>query len=128
MHVGAGRELTDALAPVGKDFVAFAPVAAKADRAADMIEADRRLRESARQIDEVAELWMVDPGIEAEAEGRQLREAFTHALVEQQAHRPNGGSPPSGLIGIHGGDVADATEPATARYDHGLQHLFHRRA
>src|SRR6185437_3023791 len=107
-------ELTDALAPVGEDLVPLALVAAEPDRAADMIETDRRLRERARQIDEIDELRMVDPGVEAEAEWRQLGEAFAHVLVEQQAHRPNGGGTPFGLIGVHGGDVADAAEPAAA--------------
>src|SRR5690349_812277 len=68
MHVGTRRQLLDARAPLGEDLVALALVAAEPDRAADMVETDRRLRESARQVDDIAELRMIDPGVEAETE------------------------------------------------------------
>jgi hypothetical protein len=125
MHVGKRRQFLDACAPVGEHLVALALVAAEPDRAADMVEADRGLREGARQLDDIAELRMIDPGIEAEPERRQVREAFAHLAVAQQAHRPDGRGSPRALIRIHRGDVADAAEPAAARHDHRLQHLLH---
>ena len=60
MHIGAGRELADPRAPIGEDLVALARIAAEPDRAADMVEHDRRLGKGARQIDQVAELgWYI---------------------------------------------------------------------
>src|SRR5215469_2308966 len=51
MHIGAGGQLADATSPRGKDLVALTGIRAEADRAADMVEDDRRFGESARQID-----------------------------------------------------------------------------
>jgi len=94
--LGQAAELADTGAPVGEDGVALALVAAETDRAANMVQHDLRRRKGARQVDQVGELRMVHPGIEAQTKWRQLREAFTHAAVEQQALRPDGGWRPTG--------------------------------
>ena len=75
--------LADPPAPLGEYLVALAGIAAEADRAADMVEHDLRLGKGARQIDQLAELGVVHPGVEAEAERRETRESFPHAPVHQ---------------------------------------------
>jgi hypothetical protein len=54
MDVRAGRELADLRAPRGEDLVALAGIGAETDRAADMVEHDRRLGEGARHVDQFA--------------------------------------------------------------------------
>ena len=62
---------------------ALAGITAEPDRAADMVEHDLGLGEGARQIDEFAELGMVHPGIEAEAERGEPGEAIAHPPIHQ---------------------------------------------
>src|SRR5947208_16363772 len=84
MHIGAARELCDAVLPLGEDFVALAGIRPDADRSADMVEDDRRLREGARQIDKLAKLREIHPGVEAETERVELGKALAHFRVEQE--------------------------------------------
>ena len=128
MDIGAGRQLADPRAPFGEDLVALAGVAAEADRAADMVEHDRCLGKGARQIDELAELRVVHPGIEAETKRGQAGEALAHPPVHQQPLWPGDHRPPCRLVGMRGGDEADAAEAAAAGRDHRFQHLLDRRA
>src|SRR5438105_6546374 len=117
MHIRAARELRDAVLPFGEDFVALPGIGADADRPADMVENDRRLREGARQIDKLAELREIHPGVEAETERVELREALAHLRVEQEP----GGAVDRGaarrLVRARRGDVADAAEGAGAGQD-----------
>ena len=83
--LGQRRQLADPRAPLGEDLVALAGVAAEADRAADMVEHDRRLGKGARQIDQLAELRVIHPSIEAEAERREPGETLAHLRVHQAA-------------------------------------------
>ena len=46
------------------------------DGRADMVQDDGRVREGVREFDELAELRVVEPGIEAESESIELREAL----------------------------------------------------
>src|SRR5215469_10081524 len=82
MDVRAGGQLAHLRAPFSENFVAFAGIGAETDRAADMVEHDRCLRKSACQINELAKLGMVHPGIKAEAERRQPGEALAHFRVQ----------------------------------------------
>src|SRR5262249_6195095 len=81
MHIRAARELRDALLPLAEDLVALAGIGADADRPADMVEHDRRLREGAREIDELAQLREIHPRVEAEPERMQFLESLAHLAV-----------------------------------------------
>ncbi len=72
-------------APFCKDIVAPAGVTAEANRAADMVEHDRRLGEGARQVGEFAELGVVHPSVKAETERRQSGKALAHPPIHQHA-------------------------------------------
>src|ERR1700746_948269 len=85
MDIGAARQFADLLAPRGKDLVALASVGAEADRTADMVEPDWCLGKGARQIDQLAELGVVHPGVKAETERGEAREPFAYSPVHQQA-------------------------------------------
>src|SRR5947209_9497484 len=124
MHIRAARELCDAVLPLGEDLVALAGVRPDADRSADMVEDDRCLRKGARQIDKLAKLHEIHPGVEAEAERVELGKALAHFRVEQEP----GGAVDRGaarrLVRVRRGDVADAAEAAAAGEDHRLQYLL----
>ena len=83
MDIGAGPQLADFRAPRGADLVALAGIRAETNRPADMVEHNGRLREGARQVDQLAKLGMIHPCVEAETERRQPGEALAHPRVEQ---------------------------------------------
>src|SRR6202045_5109750 len=66
--VGKGGDLLDQPAPLLERLVTLAGIGSDRDRAADMVEYNRRLREAARQIDEVAELGLEHPRFKGEIE------------------------------------------------------------
>src|SRR6202000_3207149 len=106
--------LEDLLAPVG--------VAADADDATAMIEADARFRKGARKVDEFVELGEEQPGIEAQAERRKLRKALAERRIEQEALRPRRIDAADAFVGIPGRGMADAAETAVAGGDLRFQH------
>src|SRR5205085_4024225 len=124
MHIRAARELCDAVLPLGEDLVALPGIGADADRSADMVENDRRLRKGARQIEKLAELREIHPGVEAEAERVELREALAHLRVEQEPEGAVDRGAARRLVGVRRGDVADAAEAAATGEDHRLQYLL----
>src|SRR6516225_7204157 len=124
MDVRAGRQLADLPVPPGENLVPLAGIRAEADRPADMVEHDRCLGKYARQVDEIAELSVVHPGVKAEAERSEPREPLAHPWVRQQTRGPDDRRPPGGLVGMRGGDESDAAEAAAAGRDHRLQHRF----
>ena len=83
MDVRAGRQLADLPAPRGEHLVTLAGIRAEADRPADMIEHDRCLGKAVRQVDKFAELGVVHPRVEAEAERGEPGEALAHLRVHQ---------------------------------------------
>jgi uncharacterized protein YhdP len=88
VHVRILRQLANGIAPLGEHLVAPPGVGADADRAADMVEHDRRLREGTGEIGEFAELGEIHPGVKAEAErvqpGKAL-EAITDTLTDRRS-------------------------------------------
>src|SRR4029450_3035575 len=112
MHVGPCRQGLDPLVPLGEHLVALALVAAEPDRATDMVEHDRRARESARKVDHIGELRVVDPGVEAQPQRSELSETLAYLFVDQQPLRPYGRGAPLRLIRMNRGDEADAAEAA----------------
>src|SRR5205814_7367947 len=74
--------------PAGEDLVASAGIGPVAERAADMPHHDRGRREGTRQLDDIAELRVIEPGVEAETERGQPLEsgAEIQPLVEMRPH------------------------------------------
>ncbi len=71
---------------------------------------------------------MVHPGVEAEAERGKAGETFAHTLVHQQPLWPGDHRSPRRLVGMRGGDEADAAKAAAAGRNHRIQDLLDRRA
>src|SRR6516165_3114067 len=67
IHVRRTCELGDAAPPLGEDFRALVGVPAEPERAAHVIEYDRLVRERPREVDQILELRVIEPGIEHEA-------------------------------------------------------------
>ena len=65
--VVARRDLGHRLPPPGEDLVALAGVRADAERAAEVVEDHRRVRHGAAQVDELGELGVEQPGVEADS-------------------------------------------------------------
>jgi hypothetical protein len=83
-----------------------------------MVEHDRRLGRGARQVDELAELRVVHPGIETEAERGEAGKTFAHMPVSQQPFWPADHRPPCRLVGMRGGDEPDVAKAAAAGRNH----------
>src|SRR5262249_61727133 len=107
--------LLDRRLPGLEDLAAAAGVAADADDAAAVIEADARVREGAREIGELAELVIEQPGVEAQPERCKTGKALAEGRIEQQPLRPFGIDASDALVRIPGRGVADAAEAAVAR-------------
>src|SRR5215472_5153064 len=118
LHVDIGElaELLDLPAPFLEDFLGLAGVRADRERTADMVDDDLGLREGSGEADDVAELRVEGPGLEAEVQRRQRREALTEAAVEVEAFAGAGGEHAQRGIAVPGRAVADTAE-APARGD-----------
>jgi len=93
-----------------------------------MVENNRCLRKGAGEVDQLAELGVVHPGVKAQAKRSEPGKAFAHPRVHQQTRGPDDRRAPGRLLGMRGGDKADAAETAAAGPDHRLKHLFDRGA
>ena len=105
----------------GEHLVAPPGVRADPQRPADVVQHDRRLGEGARQRGQLGDLRVVQPGVEGEAERRQLREARAEGGVgEQPGSRRVGRARHRGVPGVA---VADAAEAIATGAEMRLQHL-----
>ena len=77
--LGQRRQLADRAPPAGEDLVAPARVRPDAERAAEVVEDDRRVGKRAREVGQLGDLRVVEPGVE-------LR-------PRRRARRSRGGSP-----------------------------------
>src|SRR3546814_6796092 len=73
--VAASREFAHRARPVGEHLVATSGVGADADRPADMVQHDRPIRKRTRELEHVAQLRMVEPGVAGAAEPAATGEA-----------------------------------------------------
>src|SRR5689334_22004912 len=113
-HVPALGDLLDRGLPGLEDLVAPAGIAADADDAAAMIEADTGVGEGAGEIGEFAELVKEQPGVEAQSKRRKTGKALAEGRIEQQSLWPLGIDAGDVLVGIPWRGVADAAEAAVA--------------
>ena len=79
-------------------------------------------REGAREVGELVDLRMIEPGVEGQPEAAEHGEALAEGLVGEQAGRRAVGGIADGGIRVPGGDVADAAEAVAAGTDVRLQH------
>src|SRR5207249_7326352 len=93
-----------------------------------MIEHDRRLREGARQIDEVAQLSLEHPGVKSETQWGEARKPLAKALVQQQPLGPTGGEGLERWVVAPGRTVADAADAAVGNRDVPLEDALGARA
>src|SRR3984893_12391628 len=85
VDIRAGRNLSAGGAPLGECLLALAGVGSDRQRPAHMIEHDRRLRKSAGQIDNVAELGVEQPCVETQAERGEAGEPLAEIAVAVEA-------------------------------------------
>src|SRR6516165_2773999 len=91
-------------------------------RAAHVIEDDLRVRKGAREIANVIDLRMVEPGVEGEAEPAENGEPLAEVFVAQETARRAVGRIADRCVGVPGTDVADAAEAVAAGTNVGGQH------
>src|SRR5262249_7735820 len=124
-HVRACGKRLDVAEPGGEALLALALVAPDAERRADMVEHDRRLRKCTCEVDEIRELRLEQPSVEREAKPVPMPEAFAecgiaiHALRITAAER----SEHARILVVRRG-VANAAKAAMARGNVRAQHVF----
>ncbi len=75
-YIGAPSQLCDVLAPVGEYCFALRLVGPNAQRAPEMVEDDGRIRKCLRQVDQLGNLWVVEPCVEREPAFSEFRIAL----------------------------------------------------
>src|SRR5262249_19992837 len=83
VNIRASGERLDRCGPAGKYLLVLAGIGADSNRASDVIEDDLRFRKSAREIAQLVDLGMVEPGVEGEAETAENGEPFAEVFVAQ---------------------------------------------
>src|SRR4029453_4346952 len=87
VNIRASGERLDRCGPAGKYLLVLAGIGADSNRTADVIEDDLRFRKSVREIANLVDLGMIEPGVEGEAESAENGEPFAKAFVAQEAAR-----------------------------------------
>src|SRR5271166_682430 len=82
-----------------------------------MVEHDRGLREGAGQIDDIAELGVKQPGIEAESQRGEAGETLAEIAVAIKVLGCSRAIDREARVGMPGGPVADALEAAAGDCD-----------
>src|SRR5205823_7436037 len=80
-------EFGDAGLPYREGLLFLVRVWADAERSADMVQNDRRLREGARQICQFDELRVVEPSLEGQVQRRQPSKPGSPGRIGHLAHR-----------------------------------------
>jgi hypothetical protein len=90
--VAAARQLRDRGSPRLEDLVVLAGVGAEAERAAEVVEDDRRVRERPREVGQLRDLRVVRPTLEGHAVPREPGVPAPELGVEQQVGWLDGGA------------------------------------
>src|SRR5262249_59033614 len=106
--IRAGGERLDRCGPAGKHLLVLAGIGADSNRTTHVIEDDLRFRKGAREIANVIDLRMVEPGVEGEAEPAENGEPLAEVFVAQETARRAVGGIADRRVGIPGTDVAGA--------------------
>src|SRR5437899_9510675 len=108
-------ERPDGGGPAREHFRPLRRIGSDSERAADVVEHDRRVRKRLRERRELVDLRMIEPGIEAKPERRKTREPLAKAAVGKQTRRRPVARVHDGRVGVPGTDVANAPEAAAPR-------------
>src|SRR6202040_3395508 len=84
------RERGHARAPLDENFIDATRIGAAEDRAAEMIQDDRRVRELRREIGHLAQLRMVNPRVEGEAEACEALVSLAELRLSEHLRKRNG--------------------------------------
>ena len=123
--VGAGRQLRHTPFPVLKDGVALPFVRTNAKRSADMVENDRAVRAGPRQVDQLHELGVVQPGVKAQAQPVQTGQPSAERGFQHQPFgRARVGVPNVGA-GVPAGRMTNPPEAVGAGRQMRLKHRLH---
>ena len=128
MHVLAGGDGPDAVPPAGKDLLVTPGIGADAERPADMIQHDARLRKGAGEADDILKLRVVEPRLEGEVERGEPGEALAEGRIAIEAGRRVGVAVAHIRARVEPGGVADTAVAAVAGRDLGPQHILDRGA
>jgi hypothetical protein len=111
-HVRAAGELEYPALPISEDIVPLAGIPAEAQRTAGVIEHDRLLGKGACKRDEVWELRVIKPRVEAQAEFPERGEAFAElgVVAVEVPCRIGVAVMDRGLLVLPAGGMADALE------------------
>jgi len=121
-HVGPLGQPTHPLAPDREGFGGVRAVAAYSQEPADMVGDDRRIGKSGGEIHKFAELGMVYPGVERQAERREPGKALAEPAIHEQSRLRTARPAPEYRISIPVGGLADTAKPALSRIDMGFQY------
>ena len=123
VHVRASSELLHRRQPFAVGAVAITAIRPHAERASDVIQYDGRVRKRLREIGELRDLRVVEPGIERQSQRSQPREALAEVRIR---HLPRRRPPQQAGVELFvpRGDVPDAAEATGARRHMGVQYFL----
>ena len=119
--VGAGGEHFKGGAPFGEDLIAFATIRPNTQRPADMVEHHGHIGKSTRQIDQLADLGVIQPSIVRQSVFLQQCKSGTECRIGHQAEI--GWCGHAGQEGfVAGGNLPNAAETPRTGFDMGFQY------
>ena len=123
-HVRTSGQLGHGRLPDLEDLVAASGVGTDPDGPAEVVEDDDRVGERVREVGQVGDVGVIDPALEREPVGAQVRVAATELGIEEQMLGPGRTPRHDGRL-RPGGPVADAAEALGAGRDLRLEHRCH---
>jgi hypothetical protein len=123
-HVLAFGDVQDRRLPGPEDLVAPICVDAEPDRTAAMVQDDALVREGARQVGELRNLRMEQPGIERQPQRAETGKAFAELRIGQEPLRPRRVGAGHRGVRVPGRGMADAAVAAVAGLDLRFEHGF----
>src|SRR5437879_2455313 len=107
--VGTAGKFAHRPAPLGEHLVAFAHIGTDAGGSADMVADDGRIGKGAREIDQVAELGVKQPGVEGQPEPAERGEAAAEIRIEEKTGWRVGAGRLDAVL-VPRGDIADTAK------------------
>jgi hypothetical protein len=116
-HLVAARHVGHRRPPAVEDLVAAAGVGADSERAAEVVEDDRRVRRGPAELNELGQLGVVHPRVEAQPGGAEGGEPAPEVVAGEEVGRGFGVRLPDVRARVVGAGVADAPEAALPGLD-----------
>src|SRR5262249_30621644 len=108
--VRASGQRFDRSGPAREYFLVLPGIGSDADRTTNVVEHDLRIGKSARQVGELIDLRVIEPGVEREAEPAKHGKTLPEGLVREQLCWRAVGWVAQGDVRVPRGDVANAAE------------------